>query len=222
MELATRASKPIVIADTQEQSRRRRRFRHHRHAARAGPKRCHQGRDWRDRRSGVRESRSRGGTRRDHSGSRSAASPEFPATRRSSNICRRATFRRPVHRARTVFRGQQDESRPVGSLAHRRRPRGSSGHARRSSRIRRCSAMSASSRPSNPSWSIKARCISAPISKPIAEKLIICAAPGAMPPTLPHAWTRLRPGIRIKPNGPAFAPKTKSRSRSSAHLLQPG
>jgi microcystin degradation protein MlrC len=41
--------------------------------------------------------------------------------------------------------------------------------------------------------------------EPIAEKLLICAAPGAMPAdpaTLP--WTRLRPGIRIKPNGPAF------------------
>jgi len=34
--------------------RRRRRFRHHRHAARAGPKRRHQGRDWR--RSWIRES----------------------------------------------------------------------------------------------------------------------------------------------------------------------
>jgi microcystin degradation protein MlrC len=43
--------------------------------------------------------------------------------------------------------------------------------------------------------------------EPIAEKLLICAAPGAMPAdpsTLP--WTRLRPGIRLKPNGPAFAP----------------
>jgi len=49
--------------------------------------------------------------------------------------------------------------------------------------------------------------------EPIAEKLLICAAPGAMPAdtaTLP--WTRLRPGIRIKPNGPAFIPETKSRS----------
>src|SRR6201985_1240785 len=39
--------------------------------------------------------------------------------------------------------------------------------------------------------------------EPIAEKLLICAAPGAMPAdtaTLP--WTRLRPGIRIKPNRP--------------------
>src|SRR5215813_4591016 len=45
--------------------------------------------------------------------------------------------------------------------------------------------------------------------EPIAEKLLICAAPGAMPAdpaTLP--WTRLRPGIRIKPNGPAFTPAT--------------
>jgi microcystin degradation protein MlrC len=41
--------------------------------------------------------------------------------------------------------------------------------------------------------------------EPIAEKLLICAAPGAMPAdpaALP--WTRLRPGIRLKPNGPAF------------------
>jgi microcystin degradation protein MlrC len=49
--------------------------------------------------------------------------------------------------------------------------------------------------------------------EPIAEKLLICAAPGAMPAdtaTLP--WTRLRRGIRIKPNGPAFNPQTQSRS----------
>jgi microcystin degradation protein MlrC len=51
--------------------------------------------------------------------------------------------------------------------------------------------------------------------EPIAEKLLICAAPGAMPAdtaTLP--WTRLRPGIRIKPNGPAFTPSIQSRSTS--------
>jgi microcystin degradation protein MlrC len=53
--------------------------------------------------------------------------------------------------------------------------------------------------------------------EPIAERLIICAAPGAMPAdtaTLP--WTRLRPGVRIKPNGSAFAPAIKSRSPSPA------
>jgi microcystin degradation protein MlrC len=52
--------------------------------------------------------------------------------------------------------------------------------------------------------------------EPIAEKLLICAAPGAMPAdtaTLP--WTRLRAGIRIKPNGKPFVPAT-SRSTSSA------
>ena len=52
--------------------------------------------------------------------------------------------------------------------------------------------------------------------EPIAEKLLICAAPGAMPAdtaTLP--WTRLRPGIRIKPKGPAFNPSAQSRSTSS-------
>ena len=43
--------------------------------------------------------------------------------------------------------------------------------------------------------------------EPIAEKLLICAAPGAMPAdTASLPWTRLRPGIRIKPNGPAFTP----------------
>jgi microcystin degradation protein MlrC len=48
--------------------------------------------------------------------------------------------------------------------------------------------------------------------EPIAAKLLICAAPGAMPAdpaTLP--WTRLRPGIRLKPNGPAFNPANKTR-----------
>src|SRR5216684_1830273 len=53
--------------------------------------------------------------------------------------------------------------------------------------------------------------------EPIAEKLLICAAPGAMPAdpaALP--WTRLRPGIRIKPNGAAFTPAAKSRSPSPA------
>ena len=53
--------------------------------------------------------------------------------------------------------------------------------------------------------------------EPIAEKLLICAAPGAMPAdTAALPWTRLRPGVRIKPNGPAFDPSTPSRSTSSA------
>jgi len=49
--------------------------------------------------------------------------------------------------------------------------------------------------------------------EPIAAKLLICAAPGAMPAdTASLPWTKLRPGIRIKPNGPAFAPSTNLRS----------
>ena len=48
--------------------------------------------------------------------------------------------------------------------------------------------------------------------EPIAEKLLICAAPGAMPTdTASLPWTRLRPGIRTRPNGPAFVPATRSR-----------
>src|ERR1700761_612133 len=52
--------------------------------------------------------------------------------------------------------------------------------------------------------------------EPIAERLLICAAPGAMPAdtaTLP--WTRLRPGIRLKPNGAPFAPPATHRSSSA-------
>ena len=49
--------------------------------------------------------------------------------------------------------------------------------------------------------------------EPIAETLLICAAPGAMPAdTAALPWTRLRPGIRIKPNGAPFNPATQSRS----------
>ena len=49
--------------------------------------------------------------------------------------------------------------------------------------------------------------------EPIAERLLICAAPGAMPAdTADLPWTRLKPGIRIKPNGVPFNPTTKSRS----------
>jgi microcystin degradation protein MlrC len=48
--------------------------------------------------------------------------------------------------------------------------------------------------------------------EPIAETLLICAAPGAMPAdTADLPWTRLKPGIRIKPNGKAFVPPSKIR-----------
>jgi microcystin degradation protein MlrC len=53
--------------------------------------------------------------------------------------------------------------------------------------------------------------------EPIAEKLLICAAPGAMPvDTAALPWTKLRPGILLKPNGPAFVATHASRSRSPA------
>src|SRR5437773_6918776 len=53
--------------------------------------------------------------------------------------------------------------------------------------------------------------------EPIAERLLICAAPGAMPAdTAVLPWTRLRPGIRLKPNGRAFLSPTKSPSTISA------
>ena len=49
--------------------------------------------------------------------------------------------------------------------------------------------------------------------EPIAETLLICAAPGAMPAdTADLPWTNLKPGIRVKPNGSPFDPTTKSSS----------
>jgi microcystin degradation protein MlrC len=53
--------------------------------------------------------------------------------------------------------------------------------------------------------------------EPIAEKLLICAAPGAMPAdpaSLP--WTKLRAGIRLKPKGPAFTVPHASQPNSTA------
>jgi microcystin degradation protein MlrC len=54
--------------------------------------------------------------------------------------------------------------------------------------------------------------------EPIAEKLLICAAPGAMPAdTAALPWTRLRPGIRVKPNGTPFSPATAPRANAPAN-----
>ena len=53
--------------------------------------------------------------------------------------------------------------------------------------------------------------------EPIAERLLICAAPGAMPAdpsSLP--WTKLRSGIRLKPSGPAFIAPHSSPLHSTA------
>ena len=53
--------------------------------------------------------------------------------------------------------------------------------------------------------------------EPIAEKLLICAAPGAMPAdTASLPWTKLRSGIRLKPNGPAFITPHSSPLHSTA------
>ncbi len=54
--------------------------------------------------------------------------------------------------------------------------------------------------------------------EPIAEQLLICAAPGAMPAdTAALPWTRLRPGIRTKPNGAPFAPANPARAKAPAN-----
>ncbi len=45
---------------------------------------------------------------------------------------------------------------------------------------------------------------------PIADEIIICAAPGPMPAdTAQLPWRRLRPGIRLRPNGPTFERRSR-------------
>lgn len=47
--------------------------------------------------------------------------------------------------------------------------------------------------------------------EPIAEEIIVCAAPGAMPAdTADLPWTRLRDGLRTRPNGSPFATGNKT------------
>jgi microcystin degradation protein MlrC len=43
--------------------------------------------------------------------------------------------------------------------------------------------------------------------EPIAREVLVVAAPGPAKadPTM-FAWSRLRPGLRLKPKGPPFAP----------------
>jgi microcystin degradation protein MlrC len=54
--------------------------------------------------------------------------------------------------------------------------------------------------------------------EPIAETLLICAAPGAMPAdTAALPWTRLRPGIRTRPSGKPFSPATPIRAKAPAN-----
>jgi len=59
--------------------------------------------------------------------------------------------------------------------------------------------------------------------EPIAAEVLICVAPGPMvadPGTLP--WTRLRPGIRLRPNGPAFDPHAGSAAPGVANPAASG
>ena len=195
------------------QSRRRRRFRHHGHAARAGAQQGHPRRHRRDLRSAVGQGRACGRRRRVTSRCRSAASPAFPATRpirkpSSSRNCRTESSWRPA---------------PITAAATwtwARRPALRIGDVRVVVSSHKAQLADQSMyryvgiEPTEQAILVNKSSVHFRADfEPIAEKLLICAAPGAMPAdtaTLP--WTRLRPGIRIKPNGPAFKP---SRATSS-------
>ena len=80
------------------------------------------------------------------------------------NLRRRETVRRQVRGVRALLRRTRHGYGTVRLPAHRRHQSGRRLATRRSSRTSRCTAMSASSRPNRKSWSTRARCISAPIS----------------------------------------------------------
>ena len=79
-------------------------------------------------------------------------------------LCRRETVGRQFHRTRPLFWRTPDGDGAVGLSCASAMSASSSPRTNRSSPTRRCIAMSASSRPSRKSWSTRARCISAPIS----------------------------------------------------------
>ena len=206
MELAKSATKTDRHCRHPGQSRRRRRFRHHRHAARAGAQPCKPRRDRDDLRSGV----GVGGAcrrRRRHGDA---------VARRQVRYSRRCTVRRELRGRETV--GRQFQA-PGPFYGGRNMEMGPSAALRIGDvRVVLCShkaqlADQAMYRyvgiePTEQAILVNKSSVHFRADfEPIAEKLLICAAPGAMPAdpaTLP--WTRLRPGIRLKPNGPAFAP----------------
>ncbi len=160
-----RRSKPIVIADTQDNpgaggdsdttGMLRALVRNKAHARR----------DRRDLRSGVGKRRACGRRRRHRHALRSAASPASRATRRtrkpsSSKSCPTDKFvaSGPYYGGRDMDMGPSACLR-IGDVRVVVVAR-----TRRSSRISRCTAMSASSRRADQSSSTRARCISAPIS----------------------------------------------------------
>ena len=146
------------------QSRRRRRFRHHGHAARAGAQQGAPRRHRRDLRSAIGQRRACGRRRRHgHAGSRRQVR-HIRRCALQGNLRRRKTVRRKVRGDRPLLSADATwiwDRRPACASAT---SAWSSAPTRRSSRISRCTAMSASSRPNRKSWSTRARCISAPIS----------------------------------------------------------
>ena len=136
----------------------------------------------------------------------SAASPTSPAMRRSTRASRSSSSREgrftctgPFYRGVRMNLGPSRVPARSAACASWSRP------TNRRWPIRRCIASSASSPHAKRFWSTRARCTSAPTSRPIAEEILVCKAPGPMladPSDFP--WKNLAPGIRLKPNGARF------------------
>jgi len=217
IELATRASKPIVHRRHPGQSGRRRRFRHHRHAARAGPQQRRQGRDRRDLRSGLRQGRAcRRRRRHRHACARRQVGHPGDAPYKESFVVENLSDGKFVA-AGAYYGGRDMDMGPSACLRIADVRVVVSSH--RAQLADQSMYRYVGIEPTEQSILVNKSSVHFRADfEPIAEKLIICAAPGAMPAdpaALP--WTRLRPGLRIKPNGPPSFPKPNR----VQHLLQP-
>ena len=122
------------------------------------------------------------------------------------NLRRRKTVRRQVRRARSLLRRPRHGHGPVGVPAHRRRPRGrrlAQGAARRSGDVPLCRHRAdRADDPRQQELGAFPRRFRADRRK--AADLRRARRDAGRYRDLP--WTRLRPGIRIKPNGPPSPP----------------
>ena len=117
----------------------------------------------------------------------------------------RRARRRQVHVHGADVQGLQDGARADGGAPARATCASCSPRRRCRPPTRRCSVTSASSPCKQRVLALKSSVHFRADFQPIASEVLVVVAPGPAKadPTMFH-WTRLRPGLRLKPGGPAF------------------